>query len=74
MVEMMNFVEINSYPALRHAGDPNAAGRRIEIQCTAMPTYLCVAARKLKHANPAEFMQSDYVNLGKANNATQSSV
>ncbi|MCL5670595.1 MAG: class I SAM-dependent methyltransferase [Acidobacteria bacterium] len=65
-VEIMEMVEINSYPRPRHAEDPEAVGRRIEIQRTAMPTYLCVCARKFMRTNPSEFMQSDYASLWKA--------
>jgi hypothetical protein len=66
-VERMDFVDIYEYPNPRHAENPIAAGRRIEIHLTKAPTYICMAARKIGESRPSEFMQSDYVALWDAN-------
>jgi hypothetical protein len=61
-VELMQIVEVGSYPRPQAMVDPRTAGRRIEFM-TRMPAYLCVSARKLRGAVTAPVQQSDYVRV-----------
>lgn len=62
-VDVMEFVDViyASNPSPRKADNPIELGRRVEIHCTAAPTYLLVAAKKISEGSPTAFMQSDYV-------------
>jgi hypothetical protein len=60
-VESLQLAPQGGPPVLEEAPDPREAGRRIELGCTAAPTYLCLAARRIpaRRAGLAVY-QSDY--------------
>jgi hypothetical protein len=60
-VEAMYLAPLGGKPSLTEAPDPRVAGNRLEIGFTAAPTYLVLAARRLRTQHDAlDVYQSDY--------------
>ncbi|GAA7764453.1 hypothetical protein RN01_07020 [Cupriavidus sp. SHE] len=59
-IESMCLMDLIGYPTPMDLVDPVMLGRRDEIGPTAGPTYLMVAARKIRHVALLPVQQSDY--------------